>query len=423
MDNESEEGWSKTVTVEGVEEIEVEAQADLTNMTKENDIPLEFEDMWLYDEDEVFENEAGVYENFADDESFEDIEEQSDSETDEYDGLFMEMVRLSRGLKGQLDFCCVGPDEVKNFHFANVEVAYEFYHWYGRIMGFSARRGTIRRNTKGEVVQQTFLCHRQGFREDKGNFEAIRMRRSKADFRCGCEAKFQVHIDPPSQRWYVTCFQDWHNHDLVPKQQGGFLAGHREMTNADIMSMNSFMKSGIRAPEIFNCFASQSGGYEKVGFGPKNMENQLAKQSRLHLSDGRNAVDYLRWLGLNDQLMFERHTDDFEHGVENLFWCDGISRYNYKVFGDVVAFDATYKKNKYRRPVVVFSGVDHHNKTIIFATAIVDNETEQTYVWLLEQFAEDMYGKLPGAVITDGAQPMRNAIRRVFPNAHHRLCA
>jgi transposase-like protein len=27
------------------------------------------------------------------------------------------------------------------------------------------------------------------------------------------------------------------------------------------------------------------------------------------------------------------------------------------------------------------------------------------------------------SVITDGDLAMRNAIRRVFPNAHHRLCA
>lgn len=244
----------------------------------------------------------------------------------------------------QLDLDLLGPVEVMNCHFGNVELAYDFYHWYGRMNGFSARRGTIRRNSKGEHVQQTFLCHRQGFREDRGIPDEMRMRRRKTDFRCGCEAKFRVHIDRFSQRWYVTCFDDAHNHDLVPKQQGGILAGHRKMTEADVMSMNSFMKCGISAPEIFNSFAGQSGGYEKVGFGPKNMLNQLAKQRRSCYSDGKNAIEYLRWLGLNDPLMFERHTEDGEHGLENLFWCDGISRMNYRVFGDVVAFGYVQKE-------------------------------------------------------------------------------
>lgn len=33
-----------------------------------------------------------------------------------------------------------------------------------------------------------------------------------------------------------------------------------------------------------------------------------------------------------------------------------------------------------------------------------------------------MEGRLLVSVITDGDLAMRNAIRRVFPNAHHRLC-
>ncbi|XP_057419214.1 protein FAR1-RELATED SEQUENCE 5-like [Lotus japonicus] len=439
MENEREDGWRNWASDEVVEEseIEIESVRDFTTGTVENGSETFLEGMFISDEDEVFENEAGIYEDYVDEESFVDFENECHFDTDEdvlheddedeqhrEESVEPNLVAInSKEDYLQLDFSCVDPVEVTKFHFANVELAYDFYHWYGRIMGFSARRGTIRRNRKGEAVQQTFLCHRQGFREEKGICDEMRLRRQKVDFRCGCDAKFRVHIDPPSQRWYVTCFQDAHNHDLLPKQHGGLLAAHRKMGTADIMSMNSFMKSGISAPQIFNSFASQCGGYEKVGFGQKNMQNQLAKQRRSQCSDGQNAVDYIRWLGLNDELMFERHTEDAEHGVENLFWCDGISRYNYKVFGDVDAFDATYKKNKYRRPVVLFSGVDHHNRTIIFATAIVVTESEQTYVWLLEQFAEAMNQKLPGAVITDGALPMRNAIRRVFPNAHHRLCA
>ncbi|MCI18556.1 protein FAR1-RELATED SEQUENCE 5-like, partial [Trifolium medium] len=34
-----------------------------------------------------------------------------------------------------------------------------------------------------------------------------------------------------------------------------------------------------------------------------------------------------------------------------------------------------------------------------------------------------MGGKSPKSVITDGDFAMRNAIKTVFPNAHHRLCA
>ncbi|KAF1862439.1 hypothetical protein Lal_00026973 [Lupinus albus] len=99
---------------------------------------------------------------------------------------------------------------------------------------------------------------------------------------------------------------------------------------------------------------------------------------------------------------------------------DGCSIFDYSIFGDVLAFDATYSRNNYKFPVVIFSGVNHHKQTTVFATVVVSNETDETYVWLLEKFFEAMNGKHPKFVITDGDLSMKNAIRRVFPEVHHR---
>ncbi|RYR08057.1 hypothetical protein Ahy_B05g075603 [Arachis hypogaea] len=103
--------------------------------------------------------------------------------------------------------------------------------------------------------------------------------------------------------------------------------------------------------------------------------------------------------------------------------CDGRCQLDYDMFGDVLAFDATYKKNRYRLPVVIFSGVNHHNQTVVFGAALVSNERKSTYVWLLKQLLIAMKGKTPTSVITDGHPSMALAIQEVFPNAHHRLCA
>lgn len=143
----------------------------------------------------------------------------------------------------------------------------------------------------------------------------------------------------------------------------------------------------------------------------------------MFFSDATAGLNYLEGLRRNDDMMFFRHTVDEEGRLEHLFWCDGHSRGDYLIFGDVMAFDATYRKNKYLCPFVVFSRVNHHNQSIVFGAGLVTNEKEETYVWLLEQFLEAMGGKAPTSVITDGDMAMRNAIRKVFPDAHHRLCA
>ena len=88
----------------------------------------------------------------------------------------------------------------------------------------------------------------------------------------------------------------------------------------------------------------------------------------------------------------------------------------------MVAFDATYKKNKCNCQFIVFSGVNHHNKTIIFASDVVSNEVEGICVWLLEQFLGAMKDKKSIYIITDDDTTMRNTIKRVFPNSYHRLC-
>ncbi|XP_028095423.1 protein FAR1-RELATED SEQUENCE 5-like [Camellia sinensis] len=50
------------------------------------------------------------------------------------------------------------------------------------------------------------------------------------------------------------------------------------------------------------------------------------------------------------------------------------------------------------------------------------NETIKTYTWVLETFMEVMGNKTPVSVLTDEDKAMQEAIRRVFPDARHRLC-
>ncbi|GAU49160.1 hypothetical protein TSUD_407070 [Trifolium subterraneum] len=90
-------------------------------------------------------------------------------------------------------------------------------------------------------------------------------------------------------------------------------------------------------------------------------------------------------------MMFVVHKVDNDNRLERIFLCDGESRKNFEVFSDVLAFDATYRKNKYNFPFVVFSGVNHHNQTIVFATGLVTRETNETEI---EADFHSNYGQL-----------------------------
>ncbi|KAH1198947.1 Protein FAR1-RELATED SEQUENCE 5 [Glycine max] len=195
------------------------------------------------------------------------------------------------------------------------------------------------------------------------------------------------------------------------------------MSTIDIMQIENYRKVGIGPPHMYAAFANHCGGYDKVGFIRKDIYNQEVRMRKQHTSDASGALKYLHDLRKKDPTMYVLYTVDEGSRLQRLFWCDTESQLLYGVFGDILAFDATYKKNKYLCPFVVFSSVNHHNQTIVFAAAIVTDETEETYVWLLEQFLEAMKGKAPSSIITDGDLAMRNAITRVMPSVFHKLCA
>ena len=126
-----------------------------------------------------------------------------------------------------------------------------------------------------------------------------------------------------------------------------------------------------------------AGGYHKVGFIRKDIHNQQARMRKWKTTHVGGALKYLSLLCQKDPIMVVTYFDERER-LQYLFWCDAESQMNYKVFGDVLAFDVTYKKNKYLCPFVIFLGVNHYNHTIVFVVVVVTNEMEEIYVWLLK---------------------------------------
>ncbi|KAL4343573.1 hypothetical protein AHAS_Ahas11G0091900 [Arachis hypogaea] len=62
-----------------------------------------------------------------------------------------------------------------------------------------------------------------------------------------------------------------------------------------------------------------------------------------------------------DMVTTTHYTQTPDNRLGSLFWADGEMMSDYQLFGDVLAFDSTYRSNKYKKPLVVFSGLNHHN--------------------------------------------------------------
>ncbi|XP_057734037.1 protein FAR1-RELATED SEQUENCE 5-like [Arachis stenosperma] len=316
---------------------------------------------------------------------------------------------------------------MQRFEFVDLQTAYDFYNEYRRIQGFSIRRSNVGRSTKigseGEILWQIFVCSRQGDRDAKHIYRVERKMDPRPITRCGCGAQIKVHVDQSTGRWFVEKFCDEHNHEMLDARFRGLLHSHRVIKEGDMHQINSMRKVGMRVPTIFRVFATQCGGFETVEFEIKDIYNAIEKQRRVGASDAECALKYLCCLKRNDANIFWKFSLDEERRLHNIFGCNGTSRHDYSVFEDVLGFDATYGRNRYKYPLVIVSGLDHHMRTVVFGCAILSNEVEKSYVWLLRAFLEAMKGQEPKSVLTDGDLAMKSAINAVFPNAHHRLCS
>lgn len=136
----------------------------------------------------------------------------------------------------------------------------------------------------------------------------------------------------------------------------------------------------------------RSGGYNRVGYNRVDVQNRLdsRRQRQLKESDAETCLSYLEGKKSSDPSFFYDLTVTSSNRLGDLFWCDGGSCADYALFGDVIAFDATYGTNAYRKPFVVILGINHHRRTVVFRFALLSDETENTYTWLLETFMAAM---------------------------------
>ncbi|KAK8716202.1 hypothetical protein V6N13_043520 [Hibiscus sabdariffa] len=232
--------------------------------------------------------------------------------------------------------------------------AWEFYKDYAKNNGFSVCRSTTRHDEHGNVKEQGFCCTQGGVRR-KGVVESERKRVARAITRIGCKAKVIVKCTD-SSKWTISFFHSEHNHSLCPPAMRPFLRSNRDVDDASIVEARALKKVRVRTSHVMNYFTQQSGGFHNVGFIRKDLYNALQKTEAVEICDGDvNAVlAYFDFKKEQDIGLCIQYNVDDSGGLQNLFWCDSTSRSDYACFGDVIAFDTTYKGNMYGRPLFWF---------------------------------------------------------------------
>ncbi|KAJ0779552.1 putative MULE transposase domain, FHY3/FAR1 family [Helianthus annuus] len=171
----------------------------------------------------------------------------------------------------------------------------------------------------------------------------------------------------------------------------------------------------------YRCLVALKGGHHNVNRTPVDFKN-FSHQLRIFIGERDAQV----FLGRLRERFDNLPNFYFDYTVSNgklssVFWADEISKLNYKAFGDVLAFDATYNTNMYKMVFVPFTGVDHHFQCVTFGAGLISTEFIESYVWLLKAFLK-AHGTQPTLVLSDQDPSMLQAVPMVFTESRHRLC-
>ncbi|RVX06573.1 Protein FAR1-related sequence 5 [Vitis vinifera] len=278
----------------------------------------------------------------------------------------------------------ISDEKVYKLQFDCIDEAETFYNMLAKVAGFSIRKDDLKRDKNGDIIS----------RKKDG-------------------------------KWIVKEFIGDHNHNLVNAINTQYFRSHRTISNPDKTQVDVLRKVGVKTTQIMDYMVKQSGGHEYVGFTQKDIYNHVDAMRRNEIKDGDAKRQWLICVERQKWILhfFYKFNIDEESRLANLFWAYSTARMDYACFGDVLAFDTTYKTNTYKKPLVVLVGVNHHHQTVVFGCALLIDESVGTYEWVLETFLDAMMNKRPISVVTDGDKVMRKAIKKVLPDTCHRLCS
>ncbi|KAK4484336.1 hypothetical protein RD792_006913 [Penstemon davidsonii] len=291
--------------------------------------------------------------------------------------------------------------------------AYAFYQEYARSVGFNtAIQNSRRSKTSREFIDAKFACSRYGTkREYEKSLNRPRSRQgSKQDpenatGRRACaktDCKASMHVKrKPDGRWIIHRFEKEHNHELLPAQAVS------EQTR-----------------RMYAAMARQFAEYKSAVGLKHDTRSPFEKGKNMTIDAGEANVlleFFIHMQILNSNFFYAVDVGE-DQRLKNLLWVDAKSRHDYPNFNDVVSFDTTYIRNKYKIPLALFIGVNQHYQFMLLGCAFVSDENEGTFSWVMQSWLKAMGGQAPKIIITDQDQVMKSVVSAVLPSTRHFFC-
>jgi zinc finger SWIM domain-containing protein 3 len=307
--------------------------------------------------------------------------------------------------------------------FNTLEDAWKNWENYGKQMGFGVRKKFINKSKRdGKVTTRGFVCFKEGVRRvDKRDHLNCRHR---YETRSNCYVRMFVSLVRETGKYKVYDFVAEHNHILHLSETTYMMKSYRKIPEVQAFSINLACASRIIPPKATHALMSREAG-KKSNLGCIELDQnnlRTKRQKKLMYGEAGWLLKYFQEQLTKDPSFQYAIQLDSEEQITNIFWVDSRMIIDYVYFGDVVTFDTTYGTNKELRPLVVFTGFNHHRGVVIFGAALLYDETAESYKWLFESFLAAHGGKKPQSIFTNQDATMEKVLIEVMPDSWHGLC-
>jgi hypothetical protein len=282
--------------------------------------------------------------------------------------------------------------------------------------GFEVTKFRLEKNKEGDIVRRTFKCKFSGvYRAQKrADIEDTRERES---VKSNCP--WNINLRLTGGLIYVTSLCNEHNHFL---EKENLLSNHH--LGPEILEEIKFLVNvGCGAGPIIRALQKR---FPETVIHPKYVYNAICRfrnSQNKSKSDAAETFEKLMKLQREEHGWFVKaRLEGEDNHLTGLFWMRPSQIELWRRFHDVAINDNTSQTNKYRMYLSLTIIVDNHARSRMVATAVVSDETKETYQWILECLLSATDNLAPNVLFTDADPAMVSAIHETLPSTKHNYC-
>lgn len=233
--------------------------------------------------------------------------------------------------------------------YGTLQQCVEMYRLYAFNAGFDIRKSSQKKAVSGLVKQKYYLCNRAGTPKNMSmdtleNGEKP-IRKSNME-RTGCRALVRFDWIYGTMNFRLVDFQEKHNHQLLPAEYRHLSKKERQLKYAEQLFIYNASISNIGPTKAHQLYSNMKGCEQNVNGTVDDFRN-WKRDLNVYISDSDSQMLVNKMEERKKYIpgfCFEYRVLDSQ--LHSIFWSDEVAQYNYKEFGDIISFDATYRTNR-----------------------------------------------------------------------------